>query len=423
MYNYFINIWKIIIDWMSHVQVKTWQLIGSIVALIALSYFFICIHQINRIGVEYHVMEVRGLSAKGGSAKLDIRINNGLLFERDEKESNYIHIEHNFDPKLERLGEQNRLWLGEPKDDEYKYSSMDSLFNIYGLGSINDNNKHIYRVDKKISQYSRAHCGTQKLHNNALFYEDSLKFNISEITPLVSQFKNIITSKRIATLREYAIQKAPNLTEFTSYTHLWNNSLNSFPKITTPWDISQRSYKINYYSDGYDINFRHKTNKEEVSKQNIRRYRNGNINQIYSTDCETIGDSIIQYSYVPKVTKNNEELFQPTTPLKELKVDFGGPTEFLAMYPEPDLITVSGFIFTDSLKLRQIMSDGIEFHAKFPQTESLQNARMFVVTTLISILISVIFTLCYKIARAKYINWGRNRQKKNNSNSKSNSKE
>lgn len=86
------------------------------------------------------------------------------------------------------------------------------------------------------------------------------------------------------------------------------------------------------------------------------------------------------------------------------------------MYPEPDVMTVSGFMFTDSLKLQQIMSDGIEFHAKFPQTEGLQNARMFVVTTLISILISVVFTLSYQIIKAKYDKWQLNNHKKNSTN-------
>ncbi len=96
-------------------------------------------------------------------------------------------------------------------------------------------------------------------------------------------------------------------------------------------------------------------------------------------------------------------------------VDFGGPTDFFAMHPQPDVMTVSGFKFTDSLKLRQIMFDGIEFHAKFPQTEGLQSARIFVVTTLISILISIVFTLSYQILKAKYDKWKLNCQKKNDS--------
>lgn len=414
MYNYFIYIWEIIRKWLSHVQVKTWKLIGTLVALIALIYFFICIHQINRIGVEYHVMEVRGLSAKGGYATFHININNGLLFEQYDVKSSDLNIYHNFDPKLERLGEQNKLWRGDIGNGEYY--SIDSLLNIYGLDSINDNNKHIYKIDRRISSHSRAHWGTSKINSNTLFYDDSLRFSISETLPLISQFENFITSKRILQTREYTIQKEPNLTEFGSSTSFWNRRLNSFPKITHPWDISQKTYKINYYSDGYDISFRKLQDKEEISKQHIHRYHNGNISSIYSTDCETIQDSLIQYLYVPKVTKNNNNVFQPTTPLKELKVDFGGPTEFLAMYPEPDVMTVSGFMFTDSLKLQQIMSDGIEFHAKFPQTEGLQNARMFVVTTLISILISVVFTLSYQIIKAKYDKWQLNNHKKNSTN-------
>lgn len=414
MYNYFIYIWEIIRKWLSHVQVKTWKLIGALVALIALIYFFICIHQINRIGVEYHVMEVRGLSAKGSSTDLNIRINNGLLFEHNNIKTNWLYTTRYFDPKLERLGELNKLWTGEIKDSTYNFIAIDSLLNIYGLDSINDNNKHIYRTDAKYRFHSRNPWLTSRFNGN-LFNEGDIGNRVIDHHVITSSNGHILSYEYIINHITYSIDTGFSADIDHPYhdgTNLFSSTFNSFPKITTPWDISQKSYKINYYSDGYDISFRKLRDKEVISKQHIHRYHNGNISSIYSTDCETIQDSLIQYLYVPKVTKNNNNVFQPTTPLKELKVDFGGPTEFLAMYPEPDVMTVSGFMFTDSLKLQQIMSDGIEFHAKFPQTESLQNARMFVVTTLISILISVVFTLSYQIIKAKYDKWQLNNHKK-----------
>jgi hypothetical protein len=94
--------------------------------------------------------------------------------------------------------------------------------------------------------------------------------------------------------------------------------------------------------------------------------------------------------------------WEPTTPLAEFKIDFLGPVELLPMNPEPDVVSMTGFEFTDSLKLRQIMLNGLEFHAHFPQTESLQSARTFFLTMIISLLFTLLCTLSYRIARQQY---------------------
>lgn len=390
MYNHFIYIWNIIKQWVIHIQAKTWKLIGSLIVLIVLIYFFICIHQIERVGVEYHVIEMRGLSTKGGYATLNFNINNGLLFERDLKTHNNLEIHHNFDLKLDELGIINK--------DYHKHENLDSLLIAFGLDSINRDIKHVYKIRRKDSRYSHTH----KLNYNEIdtLYRDSTQFVLAPTPSIKSKHNNIFTYKHVTSIDRYIIPIDSHARSFSHSSAVWIKSFNSFPSIFKSWDISQKTYKINYYSDGYDIDIKNSSSKV---LHNTYNYQNNKLISVHEElpYHNTSGDSTIIHHYFPK-TNGIDNTPQPTTPLKELKVNFGGPTEFFAMNPEPDVMTVSGFEFTDPLKLRQIMRDGIEFHAKFPQTESLQSARIFVVTTLISIFTSLVFTLGYQIIKAKY---------------------
>ena len=79
-----------------------------------------------------------------------------------------------------------------------------------------------------------------------------------------------------------------------------------------------------------------------------------------------------------------------------LSLDFGGATEFSHMDPEPDKITMSSVIFTDSLKLEKIGKEGLWMHAKFKQLENIQIIRMFVITTGLGFFIALLFSSGWK---------------------------
>ena len=81
---------------------------------------------------------------------------------------------------------------------------------------------------------------------------------------------------------------------------------------------------------------------------------------------------------------------------RSLSLDFGGATEFSHMDPEPDKITMSGIVFTDSLKIDQIGHNGLWMHAKFKQLENIQIIRMFAVTTALGFFIAVLFDSGWK---------------------------
>ena len=141
----------------------------------------------------------------------------------------------------------------------------------------------------------------------------------------------------------------------------WGLNFNNYPRLWDTWDISQRTYRLNF-----------------------------------TTRCRQISN--YKWKYIDNMIM----------PLKHLSVDFMGPVELSQMNPSPDIQTYSGFEFSDSLKLRQIMNKGLVFHAKFPQTENLQSARIFFLSTFLSLFFTLFFTLIYRILRMKYIKRGRN---------------
>lgn len=84
------------------------------------------------------------------------------------------------------------------------------------------------------------------------------------------------------------------------------------------------------------------------------------------------------------------------TDVRRIRFNFGGPTTFSPMTPVPDAVTMSGFEFTDSLKVEEIKHNGLVFHARFLQLENIQNVRVFVLTTLISVFFTMSVTFAFK---------------------------
>lgn len=87
--------------------------------------------------------------------------------------------------------------------------------------------------------------------------------------------------------------------------------------------------------------------------------------------------------------------------MNSLRINFIGATDFSVMNPIPDSCDYNSIVFTDSVKLSQIKSNGIIFHTKFPDMENLQQTRNFVITLILSLLISLFFKSLYDIFRYK----------------------
>lgn len=67
--------------------------------------------------------------------------------------------------------------------------------------------------------------------------------------------------------------------------------------------------------------------------------------------------------------------------VKTLTIDYRGPVEFSEnIQPAPDEKTLSSIRYTSREKIRQIERDGLRFHCRFPDMENIQEARIFVLS-------------------------------------------
>lgn len=81
------------------------------------------------------------------------------------------------------------------------------------------------------------------------------------------------------------------------------------------------------------------------------------------------------------------------------------PTDFGTLYPKPDVMTYGAIRYTDPNKLNQIAWNGLEYHAEFPDMENFQDVRLFAITTIVTILITIFFKLIYSLL--KECIWGK----------------
>ena len=93
----------------------------------------------------------------------------------------------------------------------------------------------------------------------------------------------------------------------------------------------------------------------------------------------------------------NNVPWQTCIKLKSLSFDYIGPAEFSEMYPEPDKKDVSKVTFTDRAKLDYIVNNGLRFHVKLPDMENIQQVRIFAVTMVLTGLLGILTTLCYRL--------------------------
>ena len=87
--------------------------------------------------------------------------------------------------------------------------------------------------------------------------------------------------------------------------------------------------------------------------------------------------------------------------LNSLAVNFGGPTEFLSIYPVPDMEGSHFIVYTDEDKLCYIRDNGLDVAAKFPNAENLQNMKIFVLTSILTVLITWLLTQVYELNKLR----------------------
>jgi len=87
--------------------------------------------------------------------------------------------------------------------------------------------------------------------------------------------------------------------------------------------------------------------------------------------------------------------------IESLEFFFMDPCEFLPLYPEPDKITSNTLYYTDIEKIQMLQANGFHVTVKLPLLENFQNMKIFVLTSLIAFLCTIVFNLLRDLVRNK----------------------
>ena len=83
-----------------------------------------------------------------------------------------------------------------------------------------------------------------------------------------------------------------------------------------------------------------------------------------------------------------------------LKIDYVGPAEFSEhITPKPDSITLNYILYTDPRKIEKIGKHGLRCHVIFPDMENIQEARVFILSGLVTGLFALFFKYFYRFIK------------------------
>lgn len=85
----------------------------------------------------------------------------------------------------------------------------------------------------------------------------------------------------------------------------------------------------------------------------------------------------------------------------KLILEFGSPVTCSNMYPEPDSFTMTSVEFTDPNKIQMIEANGLVFLVKFLHNENIQTAKMFCITSGLSIFLGLLIDKIIKLFFAR----------------------
>lgn len=103
----------------------------------------------------------------------------------------------------------------------------------------------------------------------------------------------------------------------------------------------------------------------------------------------------IGYSYL-----DHSEYAGTWSRVNSLEIDYVGPAEFSEpLDPQPDKKTLSSIIYTDKDKIQKIGMNGLKYHVKFPDMENIQEARIFILSGLLTGIAAFFFRYSFFILR------------------------
>ncbi len=125
---------------------------------------------------------------------------------------------------------------------------------------------------------------------------------------------------------------------------------------------------------------------------NILGFNNSMSSTIYSSSTDS------RFNYLsPHDISQMYVKFKIETSIDSLQLSFNywGNTEFSKMTPEPDITDLNKIVFNNQSKIKQIKEQGLIFFVKLSDTTNIQNTRMFIIATAITILLTVWIGLLY----------------------------
>lgn len=81
--------------------------------------------------------------------------------------------------------------------------------------------------------------------------------------------------------------------------------------------------------------------------------------------------------------------------IMKFEYEYHTPIENVTCYPTPDIITATGFVFTEPSKLRYIKDKGMDVYVHFPDWDNAQTQRFFIVTLILTIIVSYLLRRLY----------------------------
>lgn len=98
------------------------------------------------------------------------------------------------------------------------------------------------------------------------------------------------------------------------------------------------------------------------------------------------------------ITQSNVSLYLKCNNIRcdTISLEFFGASLFSEMYPRPDYINMSRIEFTDSIKIKEIISKGLRFHVEFIQLREIAATRTIILTSILSLALSLIGNFIYK---------------------------
>lgn len=288
--------------------------------------------------------------------------------ERDGKV--ILHVP--FCPELEALALDN----GQPRTDPGIYHSYDVTPSESKHDAVQFAGRH--RGSDWNNWYNEYQFG-EFIDNMPPTYADSLKsldyFSFNILSTTIPPILN----------KPFQISRRFNIVSYESFNKDGYNSFESVYKTTNLTDaIHNGNCEIRYFTGAeFDNWFGSKVAFTNADRQEWRNHAANVWCKLYD------------------VSRVNYRLSIPggSSYINSLAIYFFGPTEFLPMYPEPDVVDRNYIAFIDSEKLIYIQEHGLELNAKFPFSENTQNMKIFVLTSVITVLLTLFFRQVYILIR------------------------